>query len=71
VVDYRWKKERSRKEGSEMLPLEAIGVLGLIYLFFMYGLVKAQLVKKERSQKVREPRFIPTKSASEPVRLAH
>jgi hypothetical protein len=52
-----------------MLPLEAIAVLGFIYLFFMYGMVKAQLVKKRRSQKVREPHVVPTKPASEPVRL--
>ncbi|MFB0546889.1 MAG: hypothetical protein ACETWB_08260 [Anaerolineae bacterium] len=52
-----------------MLPLEAIAVLGFIYLFFMYGMVKAQLVKRKRSQKVREPRIVPSKSASEPVRF--
>jgi hypothetical protein len=46
VVDYRWRKERSGKEGSEMLPLEAIGVLGFLYLFFMYGTLKALRARK-------------------------
>jgi hypothetical protein len=46
VVDYRWRKERSGKEGSEMLPLEAIGVLGFLYLFFMYGTLEALRAKK-------------------------
>ena len=29
-----------------MLPLEAIGVLGFLYLFFMYGNLKAIRAKK-------------------------
>lgn len=29
-----------------MLPLEAIGVLGFLYLFFMYGTLKAIRAKK-------------------------
>ncbi|MFB0546890.1 MAG: hypothetical protein ACETWB_08265 [Anaerolineae bacterium] len=29
-----------------MLPLEAIGVLGILYLFFMYGTLRALWAKR-------------------------
>jgi hypothetical protein len=35
-----------RREGSKMLPLEAIGVLGILYCFFMYGMLRALHAKK-------------------------
>jgi Flp pilus assembly protein TadB len=35
-----------RKEGSGMLPLEAIGVLVILYCFFMYGTLKALRARK-------------------------
>ena len=30
-----------------MLPLEAIGALGFLYCFFMYGTLRAMRVKKD------------------------
>jgi hypothetical protein len=35
-----------RKEESEMLPLEVLCVLGILYCFFMYGTLKALRAKK-------------------------
>lgn len=32
-----------------MLPLEAIGVLGLLYCFFIYAIVKVQLERRNIS----------------------
>jgi len=36
-----------------MLPLEAIGVLGILYCFFMYGTLRALRAKKTAPSKVK------------------
>jgi threonine/homoserine/homoserine lactone efflux protein len=36
-----------------MLPLEAIAVLGLIYLLFMYGMLRATRVEKRERERRR------------------
>lgn len=48
-----------------MLTLEAIAVLGFLYLFFMYGMVRAQLAMNRRSKRIQEPSFVPTESTPE------
>jgi hypothetical protein len=40
------RKQSLGEEECEMLPLEAIGVLGLLYIFFMVGTMKALRAKK-------------------------
>jgi hypothetical protein len=42
-----------------MLPLEVIGILGLAYVFFMVGTLKALRVKsaERRTAKIREKPF--------------
>jgi hypothetical protein len=41
------------KEGGKMLPIEVIGVLGLLYIFFMVGTVKAVLAKRAVHRKAK------------------
>lgn len=43
-----------------MLPLEAIGVLGFLYLLFMYAVARTYLVKKNISvrEKLRESHLV-------------
>jgi hypothetical protein len=50
----RWST-RGKEEG-EMLPLEVIGVLGLVYVFFMVGTLKVLRAKSavRRTDKIRD-----------------
>ena len=43
-----------------MVPLEVIGVLGILYCFFMYATVRAYLVKNKISvrDKIRDSRLV-------------
>ena len=43
-----------------MLPLEAIAILGFLYLFFTYATVRAYLVRKDISvrERIRESRLV-------------
>ena len=51
-----------------MLPLEAIGVFGLLYIFLMVGTVKALRAKKAVRPKARvTPRPIVKDTTPEPV----
>jgi hypothetical protein len=46
----------SRKEGKEeceMLPIEVIGVLGFLYVFFMVGTLRAVLAKRAVRRKAK------------------
>jgi hypothetical protein len=45
-MSYTTGRKISLGEEREMLPFEAIGVLGLLYVFFMVGTVKALRAKK-------------------------
>ena len=62
VKDGRKRNRRStkRREEHEMLPLEVIGVLGLLYVFFMVGTIKALRAKSavRRPAKIREKRLV-------------
>jgi hypothetical protein len=51
-----------------MLPLEVIGVLGLLYVFFMVGTVKALRAKSavRRAAKIKEKPLV-RRIATEPV----
>ncbi len=54
-----------------MLPLEVIGVLGLLYIFFMIGTVKALRAKSAVRRKVKvRPKAKPVvrDTATEPVK---
>lgn len=54
-----------------MLPLEVIGLLGLLYIFFMIGTVKAVWAKKavRRKAKVRpQPKAVARETTPEPVK---
>ncbi len=56
-----------------MLPLEVIGVLGLLYIFFMIGTVKALRAKSAVRRKVKvRPKAKPVvgDTATEPVKPA-
>ena len=47
-----------------MLPLEAIGVLGFIYLFFMYAMLRATRVEEKEKER-RRVQELPTKAVLE------
>jgi hypothetical protein len=47
VVNWRWIREGEGKEVSEMLSLEIVGVLGALFAFLVYGMVRTQLAKRE------------------------
>lgn len=64
----RYGGTAASRRRAKCQPLGAIAVLGFLYLFFMYVIVKPQLMMKMKSQKIREPRFAATKSAPGPVR---
>jgi hypothetical protein len=52
-----------------MLPLEAIGILGLLYIFFMVGTVKPLRAKKAvRPKEEVTPRPVVKGIAPEPVK---
>lgn len=50
-----------------MLSLEAIGILGFLYIIFTFGVLKAVLANN--SQKVEEPDAAARRGATEAVRL--
>jgi hypothetical protein len=70
-MSYTMGEENEGKEESKMLPLEVIGVLGLLYIFFMIGTVRALRAKSavRRKAKVRpRPKPVVGDVATEPVK---
>jgi threonine/homoserine/homoserine lactone efflux protein len=53
-----------------MLSLEAIAVLGFLYLFFMYAMLRATRVE-EREREPRQVRELPTKAIPETRPIEH
>jgi len=47
-----------------MVALQAVAVLGSLFLFFASAMIRAQLVLRQRSRTTREPRLASSKLAS-------
>jgi hypothetical protein len=56
-VDKEWW--RQEKEVVEMLSLEAIGVLGILYALLAWGLVRAALARKRAASEEQVEKGVP------------
>jgi lysylphosphatidylglycerol synthetase-like protein (DUF2156 family) len=47
MVDFNWKKTNGRVEVTDMLSLEIVGIMGALFAFLVYAMVRTQATKKE------------------------
>jgi hypothetical protein len=47
MVDCKWKTREACKEVTDMLSLEIVGVMGALFAFLVYAMIRTQVARRD------------------------